>query len=50
MREGITTTAIILAWLAASAFFYFVAWDTLPGLIAGLGVLVAVPIWAIWFD
>ena len=43
MREGIVTTVVILAWLAASALFYFWAAQTVWGLIAGLVVLVAIP-------
>jgi hypothetical protein len=46
MREGIGVTLVILAWLAASALFYFWAWDTIWGLAAGVLVLIAVPAWA----
>jgi hypothetical protein len=50
VREGFVTTAVIGAWLLASAVFYFLISDTIVGLVAGLAVLVAVPVSAIWFS
>lgn len=50
MREGLGVTLAVLAWIAGSAVWYFGLWDTIPGLILGIAVLIAVPVWAFWPD
>jgi hypothetical protein len=46
MRDAVTLAVWLGGWLTAAAVYYFWLSETIVGLLAGIALLVAVPVWA----